>query len=167
MCIVHYCGHKSILPFETEIDQEILDRGLQLKDQNMTALSLKKLISLRTKVPLDHLKIYEGKEMVLMDDRATIDATSQLYFTVTTCKNPKHCPSQVRIVTLFGQFRAPFTQKTTVLELKRYVQKAMGIPPDQQRFKFQGRILEDSQILSEQQVIDGSELRLDPKTKGA
>ena len=87
MCIVKYCGHKSILPFKTEIDQEILDKGLQFKDQNMTALSLKKLISLRTKVPLDHLKIYEGKEMVLMDNGAKVDATSQLYFTIVTCKD--------------------------------------------------------------------------------
>lgn len=167
MCIVHYCGHKSILPFDSEINQEILDKGLQINEKNMTALSVKKLISLRTKVPLNHLKLYESKEMVLMNDDASVDLTSQLYFTITTCKNPNHCPSQIRIVTLFGQFRAPFSQKTTVLELKRYIQKAMGILPEQQRLKFQGRLLQDSQTLSEQQVIDGSEIRLDPKTKGA
>lgn len=166
MCVVHYCGSKSILPIGNNINDEVLEKGLQFEDQSTSAHALKNLISARTNIPLDHLKLYNGKDLILLEDDADVDASNQLYFTILTCKDINHCPSQVKIVTLFGQFRAPFTKNTTVLQLKEYVKKAMQIPVEQQNYKFKDHILENREILTEKEVIDGSEIRLDPKTRG-
>lgn len=167
MRIVHYCGSKSILPFGIKIDDGVIKNGLQIEDKEVSAIALKKLISMEVNVPIDHLKLYAGKELVVLEEDAKVEPSTQLYFTIITCKNPEHCPSQVKIVTLFGQFRAPFTRQTTVKQLKAFVQKTMGIEIAQQRYKFRGQILQDDDILSQKQVIDGSELRLDPKTRGS
>ena len=165
MCIVHYCGSKNILPYGA--NREIIEKGLQIPDEEISALDLRKLISLQINVPLDHLKLYAGKELILLEDTEKVTTTTQLYFTIITCHDPMHCPSQVKIVTIFGQFRAPFTRQTTVRALKEYVDRAMKIPVDQQRYKFQGRILQDQEILSTVGIKDGSELRLDPKARGS
>lgn len=165
MCVVHFCGSKTIIPHNATLNRELFEDGIKVTEDKITTLDLKKVIFQRTNIPVDHLKIF-SKDMELLEDSDDLRAAKELYFSIITCKNPQHCPMQLRISTLFGQIRAPFTENTTVGQLKHYIAAHLRVEKSQLKLQFNHLTLkEDEETLVSLGIRDCSEIKLTPKTR--
>lgn len=77
-------------------------------------------------------------------------------------------PFPVTIRTLYGtRYEIEnLYSNTTVLTLMRKVQESQGIPPDQQRLVFRGRILDENERLRDHNVVRGSVIDIVLKLRG-
>lgn len=74
---------------------------------------------------------------------------------------------EVYVKTLTGKtVTLAVTSSNTVAELKEMIQDKEGIPPDQQRFVFAGKQLEDDRMISEYHVRNASTLHLILRLRG-
>ncbi|EKE08581.1 MAG: hypothetical protein ACD_17C00091G0002 [uncultured bacterium] len=157
MSTITYCGPMAAIPHH--IKAEFLKKIVSVHDPEATVFAMKQEISKATEIPMDHLKLYK-EDMTPLNDHDQPGA-SLLYYTIIRCKNPQHCPMQLKLKTMSGQMLAPFTEKTTVRELKEYIAQSLSMREEALKLQFDGKSLKDgNQMLSHLGIADDAEIVL-------